>query len=138
MDVGDQSFSFKNLCHYFPLFTLTGKTELEIRLKGIDAPELKQTGGRIARVYLEQLLKGKKLSVEVLEKDRHGRILARVSVDGQDINLAMINAGWAWHYRHYEPDNRHKIKAEKEAKSRTQECFDSGCHDCGRYNCWFA
>lgn len=44
------------------------------------------------------------------EKDRYGRTLGRVNLDGRDIGLQMVQAGMAWHFKRYEssqpPDER--------------------------------
>jgi hypothetical protein len=36
--------------------------------------------------------------------DRYGRTVARVVVDGEDLGLALVRAGLAWHYTHYSND----------------------------------
>ncbi len=35
------------------------------------------------------------------KQDRYGRTIATLKVDGNDANLAMIQAGLAWHYTKY-------------------------------------
>ena len=39
--------------------------------------------------------------MEPFEQDRYDRLVARVWLDGQDINAAMIKSGDAWAYRRY-------------------------------------
>lgn len=47
---------------------------------------------------------GKTVNVEVRDVDRYGRLVARVVVDGKDVNLALVTEGLAWHYRQYSAD----------------------------------
>jgi len=58
-----------------------------VRLHGIDAPELDQSfwwqgqklmGGMMALAAIETLTAGVKVRCEVVERDRHGRIVAKV------------------------------------------------------------
>ena len=39
--------------------------------------------------------------VEWTKPDRYGRIIGKVTVDGQDVGLQQIEAGLAWWYRRY-------------------------------------
>lgn len=64
---------------------------------------------------------GKTVTVEWVKRDRYGRVLGRVLLDGQDINLAQLKAGLAWYYRAYESDiepARRKPYADAEAEAK--------------------
>ncbi len=74
----------------------------KIRLSGIDAPELKQAFGRVSKRHLSDLVAGKHVLVEWYKQDRYGRIVGKVLIDGQDVNLQQIEAGMAWHFKRYE------------------------------------
>ncbi len=74
---------------------------LRIRLAGIDAPELKQTGGQAAKKFLQAELRGEDLLIRSSKKDRYGRLVATVMAGRQDANLALLKAGKAWFYRRY-------------------------------------
>src|SRR5688500_8350746 len=78
------------------------KRQHKIRLAGIDAPERKQDFGNAARRHLSRLVHGKPVTVEGRKIDRYGRRVAKVLTDGFDVNLEMVIAGYAWHYREYE------------------------------------
>lgn len=76
----------------------------EIRLRGIDAPELDQTCtqarrdapcGREARAALRRLVEGRVITCLSNERDRFGRLLARCRVLGTDVNAAMVRQGHA-------------------------------------------
>jgi endonuclease YncB( thermonuclease family) len=72
-----------------------------IRLMGIDAPEKRQAFGTRSREHLAELSFQRDAVVEFTKRDRYGRIVGKVVVDGQDVGLAQIRAGLAWHYRQY-------------------------------------
>jgi endonuclease YncB( thermonuclease family) len=74
---------------------------IRIRFHAIDAPESGQPSGQAAKAALSQLIFGKAVEVEPFAQDRYDRMVARVWLDGQDINAAMIKTGNAWTYRRY-------------------------------------
>jgi len=78
-----------------------GRTTYRIRLKGIDAPEARQTFGNVSSQNLARLVAGKKVSVEWEKLDQYGRIVGKVYVDGTDMCLEQIKAGLAWHFKRF-------------------------------------
>lgn len=76
----------------------------KIRLAGIDAPELGQPFGSRAREPLAQLAMNKSVTLEIHGKDCYQRTLATVQVDGRNVNLQMVEDGFAWHYKQYSKD----------------------------------
>jgi endonuclease YncB( thermonuclease family) len=98
-------------------------TQHRIRLQGIDAPERKQAYGNASRQHLASLVAGKAVTVEWDKRDRYGRIVGFVLVDGQDANLEQLKAGMAWFYRYYQkelsPDKR-TLYAQAEDKARVE------------------
>ena len=70
-----------------------------VRLAYIDAPEMSQAGGIASRDALRQAVLGQKVRVEVFDTDQYGRQVARVLLDGRDVNVQQIRQGNAWHYR---------------------------------------
>lgn len=91
------------------------KGRFKIRFFGIDCPEKSQDFGNVAKKHLSSLIFGKRVSVRFKEIDRYGRIVGKVSLDGIDINLKMLEAGLAWHYKRYD-DTAEYAEAEKKAK----------------------
>ena len=71
----------------------------KVRMIGIDAPELKDNEGLESKDYLEFLIKNKYVSLLKDEKnnnkDFYGRLLRYVYLDDSDINLKMIEEGYA-------------------------------------------
>jgi endonuclease YncB( thermonuclease family) len=101
----------------------TGRVLHKIRLSDIDAPERSQAFGRRSREYLASLVAGEQVAVETDKKDRYGRNVGKILCQGRDINLAMVNAGLAWHYKKYEreqpaSDRLLYASAEQEARER--------------------
>lgn len=82
----------------------------EVRLFGIDAPELNQSCTRSGQSWpcgadaasrLSQLVTGKEVRCSSLGTDQHRRTLARCTVGGTDINRMMVATGYAVAYRRY-------------------------------------
>jgi len=95
----------------------------KIRLSGIDAPERAQPFGRQAKEHLSNLIAGAQVTVETMKTDRYGRTIGKVLAQNCDINLAMVAAGFAWHYKHYEseqPASDRGLYSRTEATARAQ------------------
>ena len=75
-----------------------------VRLLGIDAPEMDQDFGKVARRVLADKVEGREVLLHTHGRDRYGRVLAELVLDGVDVNLAMVREGLAWHYAHYAAD----------------------------------
>jgi endonuclease YncB( thermonuclease family) len=70
--------------------------DLRVRLWGIDAPELREPGGKASRAALVAIIDGQPLSCDVMDIDRYDRTVARCDLpDGRDLSCAMIGAGAA-------------------------------------------
>jgi micrococcal nuclease len=76
----------------------------KIRLSDIDAPEIGQDYGKASREALAALVFGKTVEVVDQGRDESGRWIARVMVDGIDVNRQMVATGSAWHYAAYSND----------------------------------
>lgn len=70
----------------------------KLRLKGIDAPEICQHAGKVARDALAQLALNRRVAVSVAHYDQWDRGLAKVALDGKDLGAQMVRAGQAWSY----------------------------------------
>ncbi|MGD2250391.1 MAG: thermonuclease family protein [Candidatus Methanofastidiosia archaeon] len=77
--------------------TITIEPGKQVRLIGIDAPELSEPGGDIARNYLQCLVLHKEVTLEKgdVNTDSYGRLLRYVFVNGVCINEEMIKNGYA-------------------------------------------
>ena len=88
-----------------------------IRLEGIDTPESKQPFGSKAKQAMSRMVFGKQVKVVWKKKDRYGRTLGHVYVNGKWTNLQMIKQGMAWHYKQYSKDQE-LASAEVEARKK--------------------
>lgn len=84
------------------IWVTDAKTRHKVRLVKIDAPESDQPHGKESTEFLKSLVYGKRVEVLWSAKDRYGRILGTVTImrDNEvvDVNLAMVENGFAWHY----------------------------------------
>lgn len=71
-----------------------------VRLKDIDAPEREQPFASDSRDYLKQLVMDKPIRLIGDKRDKYGRLLVDLVVDGQSINEVMIGEGMAWRWRY--------------------------------------
>ena len=68
----------------------------QIRLFGVDAPEMNHPYGKKAKWALVSLCKGQTVRAELTEQDAHGRTVARCSLrDGRDLSAEMVKLGLA-------------------------------------------
>lgn len=74
---------------------------VRVRLASIDAPEIGQAYGKAAKKNLAHWIEGKKVQVQVLDKDHYGRVVGKICLRQEDINLIQVQQGFAWHYVHY-------------------------------------
>ena len=94
----------------------------EVRLHGIDAPELGQNCnrngqtwdcGRAAADQLNKLIAGQSVSCVSVGRDRYGRMLGQCRVGDRSLNQAMVATGYALAYRRY---SSAYVSAEESAK----------------------
>lgn len=68
----------------------------QIRLFGVDAPEINHPYGKKAKWALVSLCKGQEIRAEIIEKDDHGRTVARCYLqDDRDLSAEMVKLGMA-------------------------------------------
>lgn len=98
-------------------------TQHKIRLAGIDSPEKGQPFGQVCKQSLSDLAYDRVATVESTQLDRYGRVIGKVLVNGQDVNLEQVRRGCGWHYKKYQneqilDDRLSYNSAEESAKSR--------------------
>lgn len=71
----------------------SGKIQYRVRLAEIDTPEKKQPYGSKAKQALSDLVFGRMIKVEQIDKDRYGRLVANLYVDGKWVNAEMVRSG---------------------------------------------
>jgi len=83
--------------------TLEGE---KIRLACIDTPELRgpkaqPNQAKAARDYLNNLIAGKEVFIKRINRDRYGRTVAEISINGKNIQQTMFKSGYAEIYSKY-------------------------------------
>ncbi len=84
----------------------------QVRLFGIDAPELDHPYGQKAKWAMVKLCKGHKIRAEVTDKDAYGRIVARCYLpDGRDLSAELVKQGLAIDWPKYSGGVYRKMEA---------------------------
>ena len=83
----------------------------KVRLKWIDAPEIKQTFGKESGKFLSDLVLGKTVSIITISKDMYNRTLGVVMLGNTNINKMMVSEGMAWNYENYSIAEINKLQA---------------------------
>lgn len=104
-----------------PAYVIDGDSlriqKTDIRIYGVDAPELNHPFGQQAKWAMVKLCKGHKVRAKIVEKDTHGRCVAMCYLpDGRDLSEEMVKQGLAldWpkysegNYRMHEPEGVRK------------------------------
>lgn len=81
---------------------LIDQKQKRVRLYGIDCPERNQDFGLAAKKFTTSCVAGKKVLVVQKHKDRNGRIVGVVFVDGFNLNEALLREGYAWQFTRYD------------------------------------
>ncbi len=98
------------------IVVLRGGVGVEVRLDGIDCPELAQAFGKKAKGFTSGLALGRQVRLVGAGKDRYDRELAEVFLpDGRSLNRELVSAGLAWWFRKYSTDRGLEI-LEQEAR----------------------
>ena len=96
---------------------------MKIRMFGIDAPEKTQDYGIESKQALEKLVNGKTLEIEEKNRDRYGRTVAVVYVNGKNVNEEMVKNGNAWWYREYDKKDTKMQAYQENAKKNKLGLF---------------
>ena len=87
------------------IYIKSDKGRKKVRLRHIDAPEIRQSYGKEAKIFLDKQIDGKKIIVNSDYKDRYGRDIGDIFVYNNDeaiyINAKLIKSGHAWVYKSY-------------------------------------
>ncbi len=85
--------------------TIFLSTQERVRLIGINAPEKNQACFEESFQMLKLLIEQKNISMlrDISEKDKYGRLLRYVFVENENINLIMVQKGFAFSFP-FEPD----------------------------------
>ena len=92
-----------------------------VRLASIDAPENGQRYSNRSRDHLGAMVRRQHVVVIWHKRDSYERLVGVVYLDGADVNLEQIRAGYAWWYRAYAPEQSPEARrtyAQAEAEAR--------------------
>lgn len=95
---------------------------MAVRLLGIDAPEICQSGGPASRQALAEMVLHRQVTVVGVGQDSYGRELARLYLGGQDVGRTLVAQGQAWSYRHGRQDGPY-AKEQREARQARRGLF---------------
>lgn len=94
----------------------------KLRLKAIDAPELGHEGkkeqyfARESKYFLFKMLKGKKVRLKEISRDRFKRLLAQVYLpSGKWVNKTLVALGYAFYFEHKGEAYPELLQAQREA-----------------------
>ena len=73
--------------------------------------------GSRARKFTSRRVFAKVVNVEPVDRDRYGRTVGWISVDGKNLNKELLRAGLAWWFRKYAPNDAELAALEEEARS---------------------
>jgi len=90
---------------------------LNVRLKNIDAPELGQSFGVVARDSVSALLLNQTVVLDSTGIDMYGRTMGSIRINGMALDSLMVCKGWAWFYVAYSQD---KLLPVYEANAKSQ------------------
>ena len=125
--------------------TLVIEGKNKVRLRHVNAPELKYCGSNEAKAALEKLVNGKRIRLTYEIPDPWGRTMALVYQDGQMINKTMISSGLVKYYPDTTPFAPELKALGKQAKTeklglygqcqsltpRNSKCIIKGNYDSG-------
>lgn len=106
----------------------------QVRLYGIDAPELNHPYGQKAKWALHKFCKGQTIRAEVTDIDRHGRTVAKCYLpDGRDLSAEMVKLGMAIDWPKYSD----KKYAHLETPDARKKLFLADARQKGRMDIWY-
>lgn len=106
-----------------------GDQEFRIRIFGVDAPELEnpdrgaQVHAQEATDFLKEWIEGKQVQIHGREWDDFDRLVADITIEGQNVARSLIERGLGWWNRRFAPGSQDLQRAEESARSRREGIF---------------
>ena len=96
------------------------KTQVDIRIEAVDAPESGQPFGKLAKQGVSKGIFGKVVLVRKTGRDeKYNRDIATIEFEGKDLSTELVKAGLAWNYDRYsKSDELPKLQAEAKKSKR--------------------
>ncbi len=77
----------------------------KVRVANIDCPERRQPFSNRAKQFTSDAIFSKEIRIEVINKDRYGRLVAHVIYDrAYQLSAELVKNGYAWNYDKYSDD----------------------------------
>jgi len=70
---------------------------IRVSIAAIDSPDDGQPFDRASKDHLASLINGKSVSIDTKKNDTKGAAIGKVVINGTDIGLQMVRAGFAWY-----------------------------------------
>ena len=99
---------------------------IQVRLADIDAPESGQAYGNQSRKALNKLIYKQMVTLKNTKQDKYGRTVATVFSGSLNVNLAMIEQGYAWHYERYSNNAEYAAAMRQARKQKRGLWADKG------------
>lgn len=100
---------------------------IKVRLYGVDAPEKDQDFGYESKKALMNYVSNKTIEIDIKSKDRYGRSVGILYVDGRNINEELLRDGYVWYYEQYDKNNeRSRLLQENAMKNKLGLFFKKG------------
>lgn len=103
----------------------------KLRLDGLDAPEICQTGGEASRDALAARVLQQVVTVRERSHDDYGRALVRLQHEGEDMGAFMVLQGHAWSYRWRHSQGPY-AQQEQQARALKKGLFDDAAAEVPR------
>ena len=92
--------------------------QVKVRIAAIDAPESRQAFGQKSRQHLAQLCFRQRATLQPVDEDSYGRMVAQVRCGGTDVATAQVRAGMAWVYTPYASSSPHLAPLQRSAQAQ--------------------
>lgn len=100
------------------IVVMHGPIREDVRLYGIDCPEKGRDYSRKATEFTRKMTEGKTAEIDGVTRDRYGRTVAWVTVEGASVNREVVKAGLAWWFRKYCPNEPELEALESQARAQ--------------------
>ncbi|MFC5496344.1 thermonuclease family protein [Caenimonas terrae] len=91
---------------------------VQVRIRGLDAPEICQAFGPQARDALAGRVLHRAVRVSIRARDVYHRSVGSVSLDGQDVGAWLVAGGYAWSARYRGRSGPYALEEEQARRAR--------------------
>jgi micrococcal nuclease len=92
--------------------------ERQMKISGVDCPDLDQPYGTEAKDFLVALIGGREIWVNVERMDHFNRSISKITLNGEDVAVQVVQAGLGWYDTRYSSNVQ---IAEAQARARASK-----------------